>query len=96
MLVSWLAWATMAAEDWTRTFYLANRVDSRAMSASMMRPWAASRLVWFWISNSLTIIRRDISPPFSARESASSVIELLCKPNGLNLAAVNSFSSQFF
>ena len=40
-----LAWASIDADAWTSTLYLASRVLSAAMSTSMIRPLAASRLL---------------------------------------------------
>ena len=59
-----LAWATMAAEAWTRMLYFAKRVLSAAMSTSTIRPKAASMLDDCLVTLSDAKLSLDMVPPF--------------------------------
>ena len=59
------------ADACTSMLYFANRVLSDAMSTSMIRPFAASRLVFYSEALSLENWSLETDPPFSARRVAT-------------------------
>ena len=64
------AWASIEAEAWTSTLYLAIRVLSAAMSTSTIRPLAAIRLVSCLPISSPANRNLDIEAPLFARRVA--------------------------
>ena len=63
-----LAWASIEADAWTRTLYLAKRVLSAAISTSTIRPLAAIKLVSCLPISSPAKRNLDIDAPLSARK----------------------------
>ena len=70
MSVVELACASMAAEAWVNTLYLAILVLSSAISTSTIRPSAAFILLFIWEIISSEYESLDMVPPFSARRDA--------------------------
>ena len=65
------AWESIDADACTSMLYFARRVLSDAMSTSMIRPFAASRLVFCAAALSFENWSLETEPPFSARSVAT-------------------------
>ena len=65
------AWESIDADACTSMLYFARRVLSDAMSTSMIRPFAASRLVFCAAALSFENWSLETDPPFSARSVAT-------------------------
>ena len=65
------AWESIDADACTSMLYFARRVLSDAMSTSMIRPFAASRLVFCAAALSFENWSLETDPPFSARRVAT-------------------------
>ena len=65
------AWESIDADACTSMLYFAKRVLSDAMSTSMIRPLAASRLVFCAAALSFENWSLETDPPFSARRVAT-------------------------
>ena len=65
------AWESIEADACTRMLYFASRVLSEAISTSMIRPFAASKLVFCAAALSFENWSLETDPQFSARRVAT-------------------------